>query len=132
MPVYLVISAEEPQRAELLLGSSRPLLRTGTAYDVAKLLLREGGGAAKHDRAWSVIRANEVEASAAEALGAQVRDQIAARGQLVISLGDLQIPTNALFDIASATDTIVYIAAVFEPDPNCTTWQEPVDVRPPR
>jgi hypothetical protein len=73
MPLYLVISAEAPEQAELFLGSSRPILRTGTEYEVAKILLREGGGAAKHDPVWSVIRANEVETSAAETMGSRYR-----------------------------------------------------------
>ncbi|HEY0555694.1 MAG TPA: hypothetical protein VGG20_15665 [Thermoanaerobaculia bacterium] len=129
MPFYLVVAGEAPVQSELLLGSSRPMLRRVTAYELAKKLLREGGGATKPDPVWTLIKANELDPNAAETLGAQVLDRIVARGQFVIPLSDLQIPTHALYDIANATGTIVYLAAVFEPDPNSTTWQEPVDAR---
>ena len=129
MPFYLVIAGEAPEPFELLLGSSRPMLRRVAAYELAKKLLREGGGFTKPDPVWTLIKANELDPDAAEALGTQVRDRITARGQFVIPLSDLQIPTHALYDIANTTGTIVYLAAVFEPDPDSTTWQEPVEAR---
>jgi hypothetical protein len=129
MPLYLVVAGEASEQSELLLGSSRPMLRTVTAYELVKRLLRDGGGAAKPDPVWTLIKTDEIDPLAAEALGAQVRERISARGQIAIPLSDLKVPTHALFDIANATGTIVYLAAVFEPDPNGTTWQEPVDAR---
>src|SRR5436853_3163673 len=124
MAIYLVSSDDLPEELNVLWGKSRRLVKRGTALDVAKALLREGGGSTKPDEIWRIDKASAAEDDAVNELAERVREQIRTSGQLALRLSELSIPIHALFEIARATSTVVLLAAVFEPDPDSTMHDE--------
>lgn len=130
MELYIISTEELPEALASLLGKARPALRQGTAYDVAKFMLREGGGADKTDRIWHLVKASEAQDDAIGELEEKVRANMRGYRQYALALSELPVPIHALLEVAERTKTAVFLAAVFEDLES--TLSEEENVREPR
>ena len=130
MELYIISTEELPEELASLLGRSRPAFRQGTAYEVAKFMLREGGGAEKTDRIWHLIKASETQGDAVAELEERVRANMRGYRQYALALSELPVPIHAVLEVAERTKTTVFLAAVFEDLESTLSEQE--DVREPR
>src|SRR5947199_2818032 len=98
--MFLVADGSLPNLLQALLGRSISVVQDGTALDVARFLLKVGGGSEAKQRIWQVTRLAPFEDDETEMLAEAVREGTAAGEEFAVRLEELRIPLDTLSEIA--------------------------------
>jgi hypothetical protein len=121
--VYFVVKGELPDVMRALSRCSKTLVQNGTALEVAKFLLKAGGGPRSDESEWTLIGLEEPVADVVASLQGVIRDSVRETGECAVGVEDLPVPISSLDPIAKSTNTVVQLAVLFRPDPD-STWDD--------
>jgi hypothetical protein len=98
--LFFVIQGEAPEMIRALSRAGEVLIESGTVLEVAKPILKSGGGSMSRDREWTLVSLGVPAAQVTDAFQAVIGKAVGETGEFVTGVEELPVPISSLDQIA--------------------------------